>query len=190
MIDPLQVAEGERETVRILALDLPPADAKALAARTEPNGAPPPLAQMLGVEALDFDHVEVFPASDLQGVGLSGYVADGLGVAEAAIAADAEALDAETGYVVILHARAFRGEPAALRLAPELRPLAAYGLAQAKPAKVTSPRAGAGETLADAPQTPDLGPPARLPRALVLIALVGAAVLILGGAFLIGAGNR
>ena len=34
----------------------------------------------LGAETLDPEHVEVFPVSDLEGVGLAGYLEDGMGV--------------------------------------------------------------------------------------------------------------
>ncbi|MEM6695683.1 MAG: hypothetical protein AAF626_13565 [Pseudomonadota bacterium] len=187
MSDPLNVGEGEREIVRIFALDLPRDQAKAIANQQKSNGAPPPLAQMLGLDQLDFDHVEVFQARDLTGVGLSGYIIEGLGVDAETVGDDATALDAETGSVVVLHAGAFLGRAVTLEPAAPLRFLGRYTLAEAERTKLAppSPRSPGSESRDQAPEAV-LRPPARGPRTLVLIALLAAALLVLAAAFLFG----
>ncbi|MDF0601058.1 hypothetical protein P1J78_09980 [Psychromarinibacter sp. C21-152] len=183
MIDPLQIPAGEREVVRVFALDLSATEAEALAESPQSNGAPSPLAQLLGIDHLERDHVEIFPASDLTGVGLPGYLTEGLGIDEVDVEVDREKLEAETGYIVILHSRAFGGVKT--RLTPEtpLHLLGVYRLAQpATPGPM--PKADAGAEAE--PAAPLQSPPPRLPRTLALIVLLAAAVLALGLAYLFG----
>jgi hypothetical protein len=190
MTDLLQVPAGEQEVLRVFALDLPPEQAREMAERPANggvNGGGDPLAAALGVDRLDRARVEIFPAGDLAGVGLSGYLAEGLGVAPGELEGARAALDAETGHLVIVPSQAFGGRAATLDPKPPLRPLGAFRLEQPAPpaapdpaprdpAPVPPPDAGA------APRTP----PRRLPRLLLLVALLVAAVVVLGLAYLVG----
>jgi len=189
MTDPLHKQDGERETIRVFALDLPATEAQALAQDRPPTGAPSPLADLLGVARLDRTYVELFPAEDLKGIGLSGYITEGLGVAATDLDGHRARLDAETGHLMIVHARAF--DDAAVTLAPKsaARLVGFFRLEQADRPGLTLPDP-AGPIPAEAPPDPRPGPPARLPRALVLIGLLGAAALVLLLAFLIGSGGR
>lgn len=189
-----KVPPGEREVVRVFALDMtaPEAEtlAETLAERSEgggSNGRPSGLAALLGTDRLDPDHVEIFPASDLTGVGLPGYLSDGLGIAETDIDPDRTALEAERAYIVIVHSPAFGGKAARLSPTPPLRHLGTYRLAQSDPPGTMAP----ATEPAGAPQMPRKrqGPPPRLPRALALLVLLGAAALALVLAYLLG-GDR
>ncbi len=99
MTDPFDIAAAERETVRLFALDLPKPDIAEAAG-------------LLGVPALDPQHLELFPAKDLKALGLARYVTDGLGVAAADVAPDARKLDDAAGYILVVHAGAFGGDGA------------------------------------------------------------------------------
>lgn len=181
LTDPLHVRSNERETVRVFALDLPPDEAKRITDRRDGgNGDDPwPLRSALGAEALDPAHVEVFPAGDLQGVGLAGYLVDGLGIAEEDVAAERETLDAATGHIVVVHARAFRQTEQRLDPEPPLRLLGAYRQAQAAPAHATTrPVQGSGAEARPLAPT-DTGRRAKMSGGTILALLILGAILIL-----------
>ncbi|MBI6629326.1 hypothetical protein [Pontibaca salina] len=119
MSDIIAIPENERGVVRIFALDMPPERAKFL---REPGAA----AQVLGIDALDPAHVEIFPLSDLDELGLAGYLAEGLGVPAAQLDVDRARLNAITGWVMILRSPAFQDTPARLSPAQELTLIASY----------------------------------------------------------------
>lgn len=184
MTDPLYVPAGEREVVRVFALDLPPAEAEALADAPPANGGPSRLAELTGADHIDREHVEIFPASDLTGIGLSGYLTEGLGVDAAELDGDRDSLEAEKGYIVILPSRAFGG--AETRLTPKLplRLLGAYRLVQPE---MPGPMPRTTEDAAvNGPVTAAQTPPPRLPRTLMLLFLLIAAVVALALAYFIG----
>lgn len=178
----LHVPAQEREVIRVLALDLAGAEAEALAQEV-PNGAPSDLAAALGVAHLDRTHVEIFPTADLKGVGLTGYLAEGLGIAPETLEPDRAVLEAETGYVVVVHSAAFAGAETLLSPEPPLRYLGTYPLAQTAPPAYTAP-APLDDTTTE-PQ-PRRRAPARMPRALGLLGLLGAAVIALIVAYFAG----
>ncbi len=180
----LHVPAGEREVVRVFALDMTAPEAEALAEGRASNGGPSGLAALLGAPRLDRDHVEIFPAADLAGVGLPGYLTEGLGVADAEIAADRTALEAESGYIVIVHSPAFGGKAARLSPTPPLRHLGTYRLEQADAPGTLPPAADSSAPARPAPEP--ARPLRRLPRALVLVVLLAAALLVLGLAWLAG----
>ncbi|TNJ47617.1 hypothetical protein [Phaeobacter sp. B1627] len=110
MSDIIEIPKGARDQVLVFDLDMPPEQAAFL--RDEDAA----LAQVLGIATLDRAQVEIFPVEDLDGLGLLGYLRDGLGVSEADLSRHGLKLDGLTGYVLVLRARAFDG--ALTRLTP------------------------------------------------------------------------
>ncbi|KPD13488.1 hypothetical protein [Phaeobacter sp. 11ANDIMAR09] len=116
----IKIPAGERGVIRIFDLDMAPEQARFL---REPGA----LAQVLGIDEIDLDHVEIFPISDLEELGLAGYLTQGCGLAEAEIAADRKALTALEGHILLLRSRAFGGKATHLTPASQIRPIASYG---------------------------------------------------------------
>jgi len=113
MSERFDVAADERGLVRVFTVDIAPAEIDAF----DPASA-------LGVETLDTAQVEVFPLSDLRGLGLSGYMREGLGIAESEI--DAARLDALEGVVLILRSAAFGGAEVTVTPQSPLRWIGTY----------------------------------------------------------------
>ena len=82
-------------------------------------------AELLGDPDLDPAFIEIFDLADLSGVGLSGYLTDGLGVPETAVP-DPARLDALTGPVLILLSKALHGREVTLTPDPRLTLVATY----------------------------------------------------------------
>ena len=73
-MDPvIHIPAGERGLIRVFDLDMRPEQIKFL---REPGA----LAQVLGIEDLNLDQVEIFPITDLEDLGLVGYLTEGSGV--------------------------------------------------------------------------------------------------------------
>ncbi|SDE24901.1 hypothetical protein [Ruegeria marina] len=98
----LSVPQNERGLIRLYALNMRPEEARFL---REPGA----VAQLLGLDALDMDHVEVFPVSDLEELGLYGYLTEGCGISEDQL--DRAALAAHKGWMLLLRSRAFGEKP-------------------------------------------------------------------------------
>lgn len=107
--DPLAIRPGETGIVRLFALDMAPKRARFL---REPGAA----AQALGLEALDPGQVDIFAVSDLEDLGLDGYLTEGAGIAPDRVAPDRARLRAIGGWVMVVRSRAFGGR--AERIAP------------------------------------------------------------------------
>ncbi len=101
MSTPLHIRKGEQRVLRLFALDMRPEQARFL---QEPGAA----AHVLGVAALVDEQVEVFPVSDLEEVGLWGYLSEGCGVDPAQL--DRPALGMVTGWVLLVRSKAFAGK--------------------------------------------------------------------------------
>ncbi|MCG6903872.1 MAG: hypothetical protein LJE68_14455 [Rhodobacter sp.] len=171
---PLHVTANEREVVRVFTF---PADD---AADTVPLGA------MLGADPLDMAHVESFHSRDLAGVGLPGYLTDGLGIDPADIADDLARLKAADGQIVILHSKAFCGVTQTLAPVPPLTHLGTYRLIPPEIAAPLPPAIGSG-TIPAARVAPGTGAGApRLAGAAMLSLVVVAAVVVLAAIWLLG----
>lgn len=131
-------------------------------------------ADLLGDPDLDPAYVEIFDLADLSGVGLSGYLTEGLGVPEAAIS-DPARLDALTGPVLILLSKALHGREVTLTPDPRLTLIGTY--AEELPPVHFEPLPAAA---AQGMLTPDL-PPDRKPQR------PGSAFLLLGIALVLTA---
>ena len=120
MSDVIQIPAGERGVIRVFDLDMPAEQAKFL---REPGA----LAQVLGIPEIDLEHVEIFPISDLEELGLAGYLIQGCGIAEAEITPDRAKLEAIKGHVLLLRSRAFDGAEMRLTPAAPITLVASYG---------------------------------------------------------------
>ncbi len=120
MLDVIEIPKGERGVIRVFDLDMRPEQARFL---REPGA----LAQVLGVEDIDLDHVEIFPVSDLEDLGLAGYLTQGCGIPEDEVTADRNRLNAIQGHVLLLRSRAFGGLAERLTPASQITPIASYG---------------------------------------------------------------
>lgn len=121
MNDALSVRKDETGVVRLFRLDMPPEQARFLQAE------PAALADKLGVTSLDPDQADVVRIDDLDDLGLAGYLTEGIGVADAAIASDRAMLDALRGYVLVLLSRAFGGQATEIRPGDGVTLLRTYG---------------------------------------------------------------
>ena len=155
----LTVPAAERRTVRVFAVNLPEAQVSAMlrdtapAAPDAPTGdlpAIPAAAELLGWPDLDTRHTELFPIRDLTGLGLPGYLAEGLGLDEATLAPDRARLAALEGYVLIVLSRAFGDRAVTLDLPPALTLIGTYPEKTAPLVFEPLPAGGAQE----APRTP------------------------------------
>ncbi|WP_209598688.1 hypothetical protein [Ruegeria sp. HKCCSP351] len=107
----LTVAPHERGVLRLLTLDMRPEEAKFL---REPGAAE----QVLGVDGLDPEHIDIFPVSDLEELGLYGYLNEGCGVSEDQL--DRAALALIDGWVMVLRSAAFKNRATTLEPDPRL----------------------------------------------------------------------
>ncbi|MEX5577567.1 hypothetical protein [Pseudophaeobacter sp. A-200-2] len=116
----IHIPAGEHGVIRLFQLDMRLEQAVFL---REPGA----LAQVLGIDALDMEQVEIFPVSDLEELGLAGYLTEGMGVPEEQIAPDRERLAALEGHVMVIRSRAFGGREMRLTPAEQIQPVATYG---------------------------------------------------------------
>ena len=163
----LTIPAHDRLGVRVFAAKLTPEDLHRDKARLA--------ATLLGDADLDPAFIEIFDLADLSGVGLSAYLADGLGVPVAALSRDVAKLEARTGPVLILLSKALHGRAVTLTLDPRLTLLATY--AEERPVVHFEPLPTAA---AQGSLVPDL-PPDRSPQR------PGAAFLLLGFALILTA---
>lgn len=127
MTQALTVRALERGVARVFRLDMEPSEIELLkhaSGDTPPTGAA--VAHLMGLDWVDETYIEMFPISDLDGLGLANYLIQGGGVAEADIAADRDRLNALTGEVLIVYSRAFQGEAAQLKPGHQLIPVGTY----------------------------------------------------------------
>ncbi|WIY26292.1 hypothetical protein [Parasedimentitalea psychrophila] len=116
----LHIPAGERDLIRVFALDMPPEQARFL---REPGA----LAQVLGIEEINLDQVEIFPITDLEELGLVGYLTEGCGLPAEQLTDDHERLTGLSGHVMLIRSRAFGGEETRLTPASQISLIGAYG---------------------------------------------------------------
>lgn len=144
MSERIAIKATEQGVVRVFAVDLPDDALKAFNAR---NGTWP-LRDALGADTLDIAHIEVFPVSDLKGVGLAGYLDQGLGIPDDQIEGMRPQLAALTGAVLILRSAAFGGVAQDLTPRAPLRLIATFSEADAPISFAPLPADGAQGHLA------------------------------------------
>lgn len=142
---PVHIPAGERGVIRVFDLDMRPEQARFL---REPGA----LAQVLGIDDLDLNHVEIFPVSDLEDLGMTGYLSEGCGVPAPQLAADRATLDALEGHVLLLRSRAFAGAETRLTPAEQIHLIGTYGEQQTN--WTAEPMTTASARPYSAPRTP------------------------------------
>lgn len=113
----LTVAPHELGVLRLFQLDMRPEEAKFL---REPGAAD----QALGVDGLDRDLIDIFPVSDLEDLGLYGYLNEGCGVSQDQL--DRDMLEAIEGWVMVLRSAAFKGRAVTIKPDPKVRLIGLY----------------------------------------------------------------
>ncbi len=131
MSDQIRIPANEHGVVRLFALDLPEAEAEAFAAPAETG--PWPLAEAMQAAHLEPDHVALLRLDDLEGIGLAGYLTDGLGLAPEEVAESRPLLDPLKGHVVIVTSPAFGGQAQELVIRRPLRHVATWREAESVP---------------------------------------------------------
>ncbi len=129
MSERFEVKENERGIVRLFAVDLPAQEIERFAERdyeADVDDPPWPLQDALGVTYLDEDFVELFPVEDLTGLGLTGYMTEGLGIAEADVDQDRARLEGLKGHLLFVFSSAFGGFADTLRPRAPLRWVGTY----------------------------------------------------------------
>ena len=115
---PIPVPALERDRVRVFSAALPPEDLQRDKALLVPV--------LLGDPDLDPAYVELFDVADLSDIGLAGYLNEGLGVPDAALARDRNRLMTLTGPVLILLSKALHGREVRLTPDPRLTLIGTY----------------------------------------------------------------
>ena len=109
MSESFRINATEHGVIRIFMVNLAANQIAAFTEAAQDGDAPAPITRALGVTNLDSDFIELFPLSNLEGVGLAGYLTDGLGVSKADVAPHASRLNGMTGQVLIVLSSAFGG---------------------------------------------------------------------------------
>ena len=138
MSAPLTVPRGERNVLRVFALDMDRAEVERL--RNRPADADPlarvdpalghadraAVAALFGLPDIDPAHVEIVDTDDLSELGLAAYLTEGDAAAEHQIAADRPRLDALRGQVLTVSSAAFPDRPVTLNPVPALTLVGTY----------------------------------------------------------------
>lgn len=122
MSDTIEITAHETGIVRVFAVDIPADQIAAFIAR---NGRWP-LREALGADALDPEHIQVFDAADLTGVGLPTYLTEGHAIPEDQIAPLRGRLEAQTGTVMVITSRGFASTAQTLTPRAPLRLIASF----------------------------------------------------------------
>lgn len=184
MSDRIEIPAIGGDEIHVFGLDLTGEEAEAFLARPADNGGGWPLKVALGADRLDPAHVEHFPVSDLAGVGLAGYLTDGMGAEAEAVMAEADRLAALQGDVVILRPAAFARTAQSLTPRPPLTHAGSFPLDRGATTMERLHSASAtGHVTPDMPATP--APTSRAVKWLAALAafiiVVGVLVLATGG---------
>lgn len=118
----LHIPAHEIGVVRIFKIDLPDQDARDFG-QHEINDR---LWEALGTVSLNAAGIEIFPVGDLDDIGLTGYILDGLGVSADQVEPMRGQLEAITGHVLVLLSSAFSGQPSTLTPQVPLRHIATF----------------------------------------------------------------
>ncbi len=119
----MHISASERGLVRLFSVDLPPEEMTAFRHEDERGS---PLLQALGCTSLDMDHVEMFDVADLEELGLTGYMTEGLGIGVDDVREDAARLTNLKGWVLMLRSAAFEGREQRLQPKAPLQWIGTY----------------------------------------------------------------
>jgi len=121
-----QVKANERGVIRVFVVNLTADQVEGFLTDPDDGSIPSPASRALGVTHLDPEFVELFALGNLDGLGLAGYLTDGLGVAEADVKPYASRLNAMTGFVLIVLSKAFGGQEATIKPTAPLKWIGTY----------------------------------------------------------------
>lgn len=175
----MRVSATERGLVRLFAVDLPPEQIQSFRDMPEDqegheDSADWPLAQALGATALDADYVELFDLRDLDDLGLTGYMVEGLGISAADVKEDAARLSSQKGWMLVVLSSAFDGVEQRLTPKSPLRWVGTYKeeAAPVQFAALPDASATAAPLSPDTDAMPTAAPTPRNPYLMLLAALV------------------
>ncbi len=127
----MRIEPHERGRLHVFAVNRPKAEiAKVFdppetgADRLQPEGGL--LRDLTGSDGLEATGAELIPLADLEGLGLSGYLTEGLDIPSDQVQEHKRRLDALEGYALILISRAFQGRAFALGETAELTHIASF----------------------------------------------------------------
>lgn len=171
--------------IDVFNLDLAPDEANAFMRRdgsTDDPNAAWPLRAALGADYLAPTGVELVDLDDLSGLGLAGYLRDGLGATEADVALHKDVLDALSGLVVVVRGVAYGAMEQTLAPKAPLSHVATLHEAQAAPPgpplTADSAEPSVPEPQGEEPAEPDAPQGHGSPLPVILGGLVAAAVLV------------
>jgi len=118
MSEQMQIKAQEHGLIRVFAVDLA---TEEIATFSEQSDAGWALKEALGATQLNSAYVELFDVADLDDLGLTGYMRQGLGVMASDIAEMRSQIDTLTGPVLIILSKAFDGQPQSLSPKAPLR---------------------------------------------------------------------
>lgn len=171
----ITIPKGEQGAIRVFAISRPMPDmSRALKNQTKEALA----AELLGVE-VDAGAIELFALSDLTGVGLPRYLAEGYDVSDTQLASDRARLEALDGYVLLLFSRAFDGAQATLQPSPDLTLIGTYHEAAAAMQGAPIESAAAKPYSGTPAETPAIAPQGRPGSAMIVLGIVIVLVLLL-----------
>lgn len=167
------IPANEQPHIRVFAINRAPRDmASALETRPRPDLA----RDLLNAAHINTKTTEIFPVSDLAGVGLTAYLAEGYAVEEDALAEDRAKLDALDGYVLLLFSDSFGGTEATLTPGPDVTLIGTYPEARANmaahPIRTASAAPYTGPANAATPVTRRRSGSAVIVAALLVLALL------------------
>lgn len=122
MSTPIEVSSNEIAKIRVFSLSMTDTEAKKLQKDSSAIQA------MIGAQ-VDPEFVDVFPLSNLEGVGLAGFLSEGNAVPAEQLAPDRaklDKLDTLGGWVLILYSSAFRNAATSFAPAPALTLIGTY----------------------------------------------------------------
>lgn len=127
MSSSMNVPAHESGVIRLFVLDLPEAQISEFkTTKYLYDETKWPLKDALGATYLDEDFIEVFPVSDLEGLGLAGYLITGNDVPSDQIDQMRNQLEQITGHVVLVFSSAFGDFAQTLRPTSPLRHIATF----------------------------------------------------------------
>lgn len=118
----IRIQNSETGKVRLFAVNRS-IDAVSLAVRDSEKHAV--ITDLLGT-SVPVGSAELFPVTDLAGVGLTAYLTEGYAVSDDQLAQDRSRLGALDGYVLLLFSSAFEGRDTTLEIGPDLTLIGTY----------------------------------------------------------------
>ncbi len=125
MSETFQVSATERGVIRLFTVNLP-ADQIAGFTETAPGDTLAPINAALGVSHLNSDFVELSPVSNLEELGLAGYLVEGLGIAESDVAPNRMRLNSLSGHMLIVLSAAFGSKETTITPSAPLKWIAGF----------------------------------------------------------------